>query len=159
MANIPRCYRDSSDLYVLLHFHITLARRERKQPFLYVDFTRSELLPKWFTEESVGGGKAGLTDEYLPTIDPTTPSIVILHNGISKPFGKSRFLKTKEQWMLIFIIRYLPAALATQQLTLVAAITHFDNICRLYQKYIVNSKETSHLVTLYEDMLRHGWAK
>ena len=48
---------------------------------------------------------------------------------------------------------------ASQQLTLVAAITHFDNICRLYDKYIVNSKETSHLVTFSEDRLRREWAK
>ena len=82
-----------------------------------------------------------------------------LRNDINKAFGKSRFLKNKKQWMLTFITRYLPAALATQQMTLVAAITHFDNICRLYNKYIVNNKETPHLVTFYEDRRRHEWAK
>ena len=40
-AKLQRCYRDSSDVHNLLHFETTLARREGKEYFLYVDFARA----------------------------------------------------------------------------------------------------------------------
>ena len=61
--------------------------------------------------------------------------------------------------MLIFITRYLPAVIATGHLSMVAAITHFDFICKLYDKYLISDKASTHLVTLCEDRLRHEWAK
>ena len=70
-----------------------------------------------------------------------------LHNSISKASGKTRFLKRKEHADFL------------HTLSLAAAVTHFDFVCQLYDKYIVNEKATTHLVTLYEDRLRHDWAR
>ena len=38
------------------------------------------------------------------------------------------------------------------------AITHFNTIAWLYNKYVVSGKESCHLVSLYDDRVRHGWA-
>ena len=53
----------------------------------------------------------------------------------------------------------MPAVLATEQLTLVAAITDFNAIAGLYDKYAVSGKESLHLVSLYDERVRHDWAK
>ena len=42
----------------------------------------------------------------------------------------------------------MPAALATQQVSLAAAPVHFHQIAKLYEKYRVDETESLHLVTV-----------
>ena len=116
-------------MYTLMCLQSKQAKKENKQAFTYIDFTRMEVIPPWYTDEAVGGVSTGITEELKLAADTNTSGIMALHNNINKAFQKTRFLKRREQWMMIFMTRYLPAALATGRLTLVVAIIHFDFIC------------------------------
>ena len=77
-------------------------------------------------------------------------------SNINKAFSKTRFFRSKDQWMVTWM-RILPALLSSGQWSLVAWLVHADHICRVYQQYKSSKRGSELLVTLYEDRIRHHW--
>ena len=83
LSRLPDTFRDSSDLYILMHLQHRIAKKEKKQVFTYIDLTRTEMLHHWFTDEAPGGVSTGIADELKFATDNGTSGIMALYNGIN----------------------------------------------------------------------------
>ena len=69
-------FRDSSDLYTLMYLQSKQAKEENKQAFTYIDFTRTEVICPWYTDEAVDGVSTGITEEFKLAADNNTSGIM-----------------------------------------------------------------------------------
>ena len=97
LLQLQRNFKENNDIYQLMQFHTDTAKalKPPRQPFLYIDFTKDQMLTNWLTPESVGGLRKGLIEEHCLATELSTAPLVFLTYGIKATFGQTRFPKKK----------------------------------------------------------------
>ena len=73
----------SNDMYTLMAFQTSEARKKGKQAFTCINLTRDEVLPSWQTPYTVGGVAPTITEEFKLATSPNTSGIMTFYNGTS----------------------------------------------------------------------------
>ena len=146
----------SSDVHNILLMDTNLSKKDGKQRITYFDICANDFISNWLPPEAVGGVSDHITEDFRLNTDPTKKDVISLMSNINKAFSKTRFFRSKDQWMVTWM-RILPALLSSGQWSLVAWLVHADHICRLYQQYKSSKRGSELLVTLYEDRIRYHW--
>jgi len=146
-------------VFQLLQDHTTAAKARSARAFMYVDFTKPNMLPPYISVESVGGKQRLASEEFqLSGKAGDSLNVGSIHAAYRQAFQTPRWFRHTNQWVAVFWTKYVPVAIATEQLSLADCLHHFSNVLRLIED-LRQKRESVHLALLYEDRVRYSWAR